>query len=82
MNVPINEHYERLIHEWVQAGEFSSDEEAVQAGLALLEKYQERLDSLRREMKEARESGPGRPFNASVVEDIRRRGRERLARSE
>ena len=81
MNISVNEHYERLISAWVQSGEFASDEDAVQAGLALLEKYQDRLETLRREMQEARDSGPGRPFDVSVVEDIKRRGRERLARA-
>lgn len=82
MNVSLNEHYENLVKQMIESGEFSSDSEVLQAGLQLLEKRQHKLEALRRDIQEGLESGPGRPFDESVVEDIKRRGRERLAQEQ
>ena len=82
MNVSLNEHYENLVKQMVESGEFSSDTEVLQAGLQLLEKRQRKLEALRRDIQEGLESGPGRHFDESVVEDIKRRGRERLAQEQ
>ena len=82
MNVQLDEHFEKLVKQMLESGEFSSDTEVVQAGLQLLEKRQQKLDALRRDIQEGLASGPGRPFDESVVEDIKRRGRERLAQEQ
>ena len=82
MNVSLDEHFEKLVKQMLKSGEFSSDTEVVQAGLQLLEKRQQKLEALRRDIQEGLASGPGRPFDESVMEDIKRRGRERLAQEQ
>ena len=82
MNVSLDKHFEKLVKQMLESGEFSSDTEVVQAGLQLLEKRQQKLDALRRDIQDGLASGPGRPFDESVVEDIIRRGRERLAQEQ
>ena len=82
MNVSLDRHFEKLVKQMLESGESSSDTEVVQAGLQLLEKRQQKLETLRRDIQEGLASGPGRPFDESVVEDIIRRGRERLAQEQ
>jgi antitoxin ParD1/3/4 len=82
MNVTLNEHFQNLINQLVESGEFETQDEVVQAGLYLLEKRQQKLDALRKDIQEGLASGPGRPFDESLVEDIKRRGRERLAQEQ
>jgi antitoxin ParD1/3/4 len=82
MNVTLNEHFQNLINQLVESGEFETQDEVVQAGLYLLEKRQQKLDALRKDIQEGLASGPGRSFDESLVEDIKRRGRERLAQEQ
>ena len=82
MNVSLDEHFGKLVKQMLESGEFSSDTEVVQAGLQLLEKRQQKLEALRRDIQEGLASGPGRPFDESAMEDIKRRGRERLAQEQ
>jgi len=79
MNISVNEHYEKLIKQMIESGEFTSDSEVVQAALELLEKQQQKLEALRRDMKEGFASGPGKPIDENTVNDIIARGQERLA---
>ena len=82
MNVSLDKHFEKLVKQMLESGEFSSDTEVVQAGLQLLEKRQQKPEALHRDIQDGLASGPGRLFDESVVEDIIRRGRERLAQEQ
>ena len=82
MDVSLDEHFEKLVKQMLESGEFSSDTEVVQTGLQLLEKHQQKREVLRRDIQEGLASGVGRSFDKSVVEDIKRRGRERLAQEQ
>lgn len=80
MNISIDERYQKLIKQMVDSGDYSSEAEVVQAALQLLEKRQRKLEALRHDIQEGLNSGPGRLLDEALVEDIKRRGRERLAR--
>ena len=82
MNVSLNEHYENLVKQMVESGEFSSDTEVLQAGLQLLEKRQHKLEALRRDIQEGLESGVAGPFDDEAVERIIAKGRKRLAQNQ
>ena len=82
MNVSLNEHYENLVKQMIESGEFSSDTEVLQAGLQLLEKRQHKLEALRRDIQEGLESGVAGPFDDEAVERIIAKGRERLAQEQ
>ncbi len=57
MNVLLDEHFGKLVKQMLESGEFSSDTEVVQAGLQLLEKRQQKLEALRRDIQEGLASG-------------------------
>ncbi len=79
MNVSISKHYEKLVKQKVESGEYASHAEVVHEALRLLEERDKKLKALRQDIQDGLDSGPGRPFDESVVEDIKRRGRERLS---
>ena len=79
MNVSLNEHCEKLVKRKIESGEYSSPNEVVDAALRFLELRDKKLAALRKDVHDGLDSGPGRPFDESAVEDIKRRGRERLA---
>ena len=79
MNVPLNADQEKLIREKVESGLYGSPGEVISMALRLLDERDRKLEALRKDVQEGLASGPGRPFDESVVQDIKRRGRERLA---
>ena len=82
MNVSLDEHFEKLVKQMLESGEFSSDTEVVQAGLQLLEKRQRKLEALRRDIQEGLASGVAGPFDDEAVERIIAKGREKLAQEQ
>ncbi|MCI0438124.1 MAG: type II toxin-antitoxin system ParD family antitoxin [Chloroflexi bacterium] len=74
-----------LSHSWLQrqveSGEYASYTEVVHEALRLLEQRDKKLKALRQDIQDGLNSGPGRPFDESIVGDIKRRGRERLSSS-
>ena len=70
MNVSLDEHFEKLVKQMLESGEFSSDTEVVQAGLQLLEKRQQKLEALRRDIQEGLASGVAGPFDDEAGEGI------------
>jgi antitoxin ParD1/3/4 len=83
-NYTIGEHFEAMVEGLVESGRYKSADEVVQAGLRLVEaREQEReakLEALRAAIQEGIDSGPAEEFDPkTLVEDIKKRGRERLA---
>ncbi|HEU0022448.1 MAG TPA: type II toxin-antitoxin system ParD family antitoxin [Dehalococcoidia bacterium] len=79
MNVPLNPQQEALIKRKIESGLYRSPEEVIDTALRLLDERDRKLAALRKDIEEGLASGPGRQFDESVVQDIKRRGRERLA---
>jgi len=80
----IGEHFEALVEGLVESGRYKTADDVVQAGLRLVEaREQEReakLEELRAEIQKGFDSGPAEEFDPkTLMEDIKRRGRERLA---
>jgi antitoxin ParD1/3/4 len=61
----IGPHFEKLIKEKVESGRYSSASEVVREALRLFEDHEMtrnfRLEALRRQINEGRNSGPGKP---------------------
>lgn len=79
MNVSLTPELEAFVEETVKSGRYASASEAVRAGLRLLAEREAKFMALKRDIEAGLNSGPGRPFDESVIEDVKRRGRERLA---
>lgn len=76
MNISLNSHFERFVDEAVKSGRYKSSSEVIREALRLLEEREAKLVMLRREIERGRTSGPPVPFDP---EDVKARGRERLA---
>ena len=61
----IGAHFERFVREKIESGRFSSASEVVREALGLLEENEElreaHIKTLRRQLEDGRESGPGIP---------------------
>jgi antitoxin ParD1/3/4 len=80
MNISLNPHFEELVKGKVQSGRYNSVSEVMLEALRLLEERDQlrelRLEELRQEIQKGINSGEATPLN---FEDIKSRGRERLA---
>ena len=79
MNVSLTPELEAFVEQAVQSGRYASASEAVREGLRLLEEREAKLLNLRREIQKGIDSGVAGEWNQEMMEDIKRRGRERLA---
>ena len=86
MNVSLTPELEELVNRKVASGMYHTASEVVRDGLRLLQERDElrehRLEALRREIAiglEQLAKGQYTTFDKSLVEDIKARGRERLA---
>jgi antitoxin ParD1/3/4 len=81
MNVNLTPELEELVRQKVASGRYSSASEVVREALRLMEEKDKllhaKLDQLREDIREGRESGPTVPWDP---EEIKRLGRARLAR--
>lgn len=87
MNVSLTPQLEKLVARKVKSGMYSSASEVVRASLRLLEQQtterDAKLEALRKDVQAGiaqADAGQFRAFDEAAVEDIKRRGRERLAR--
>ena len=79
LRVTLPEQLADLVKRKLDSGLYASPEEVIAAALKLLDRQDRKLAALREDIQEGLASGDGRIFDEEVVEDIRRRGRERLA---
>ncbi len=83
INVSLSEPLEQFVAERVAAGDYSSASEVIREGLLLLQQFdRERLHSLRVAIRQGIDSGEGRLLNDITVEEIVKRGTERLRRAQ
>ena len=89
MNISLTPKLEELIKQKVESGLYNSSSEVVREALRLLEERDKiremRLEELNRELQiglDQLERGEYVEFTDALVEDIKRRGRERLAQRE
>ncbi|MBN2577391.1 MAG: type II toxin-antitoxin system ParD family antitoxin [Pirellulales bacterium] len=79
MTVSMPPDLDAFIHQAVATGMYESEEAVIVAGLRLLQDRSRRLEELRDELRPALEEldrGEGKPLD---IEDVIRRGHERLA---
>lgn len=80
MNISLNPHFETLVKNKVESGLYNSASEVMREALRLLEERDQlrelRLETLRGEIQKGIDSGEG---TALDMEDIKKRGRARLA---
>ena len=79
MNVSLTPELEAFVEQAVKSGRYGSASEAVREGLRMLEEREAKHQALKREIQKGLDSGPGIPATPEFYEDIKRRGRERLA---
>ena len=82
MSVAIPLEFQSFVRDGIASGRFRSEEEAVKEGLNLLQSREQKLDALRKDIQiglDDLEAGRSSPLD---VEDIIRRGRQRLAASQ
>ena len=75
----LNPEQQKLINQMVKSGLFESPDAAIDAAIRLLDERSRKLETLRQGIKQGLDRGPGRPFDESLAEEIKLRGRERLA---
>ncbi len=75
----LNPEQQKLINEMVKSGLYESPDAAIDAAIRLLDERSQKLEALRQDIQEGLDSGPGRPFDEFLAEEIKLRGRERLA---
>lgn len=85
MNVSLTPKLEEWVQNKVQSGLYGSSSEVVRDALRLLHQYEEergkKLSSLRSEIQiglEQIRAGRSKPLNEDLIEDIKKRGRERI----
>ena len=80
MNISLTPHLEDWVKSKVESGFYNSASEVMREALRLLEERDQlrdlRLEELRREIQEGIDSGPATPLD---MEEIKRKGRQRLA---
>lgn len=80
MNISLTPHLEGIVKGKVESGLYTSVSEVMREALRLLEERDRlrelRLEELRREIQKGIDSGEATPLD---IEDIKARGRERLA---
>lgn len=86
MNISLTPQQEERIRRRVESGEYASASEVVRSALRLLDRQEQlqeiQLEELRREVQlglDQAKRGETAPFDDDAVEDIKRRGRERMA---
>ena len=79
MRVTLPQPLADLVKQKVERGLYGSPQEVLAEALMLLDQRDKKLAALRRDIQEGLESGAGRPFSQEVVDEIKRRGRERLS---
>ncbi len=83
MNVSLTPHFDKLVKSKVASGLYNSASEVMRDALRLLEERDQlralRLDEVRRDIQKGMESGDSTHLD---IEEIKARGRERLANQE
>ena len=79
MHLPLTPELEAIIDEAVRSGRYATPLDAVREAFALLEEHEAKFEALKREIDLGMASPIAGEFNQTVVEDIKARGRARLA---
>ena len=81
MNVSLTPELEAFVEQAVQSGRYASASEAVREGLRLLEEREAKFLALKREIQKGMDSPVVGDFDQGFADEVKRRGRERLAAS-
>ena len=80
----IGKHFEAFIASLIESGRYSTASEIIRDGLRIIEEREQRreakLEWLRAEIQKGLDSGPAEEVDIKEwIEDVKRRGRQRLA---
>jgi len=80
----IGKHFEEFIASLIESGRYSTASEIIRDGLRMIEEREQRreakLEWLRAEIQKGLDSGPAEEVDIKEwIEDVKRRGRQRLA---
>lgn len=76
----LDEHSAAFVESLVESGRFETPGDVVRESLRQMQAREAKLEALRAEIQKGLDSGPGEEFDAKTsAEDVKRRGRERLA---
>ncbi len=81
MNVSLTSELEAFVAESVASGRYGSASEAVREGLRLLQEREAKFLALKRDIQRGIATPDGDISGDELAEDVKRRGRRRLARS-
>jgi antitoxin ParD1/3/4 len=73
MKITLSQQLAELVEQKVEGGLYASRQEVIAEALKLLDERDKKLAALRWDIQKGLESGPGRPFDEGVVEDIKTR---------
>jgi putative addiction module CopG family antidote len=80
MQLPLPPDLQAIIEEAVRSGRYATPLEAAREAFALLEEQEAKFRALKREIELGRESLDAAVADHAFFEDVKRRGRERLAK--
>ena len=79
MSIAIPDEFRTFVSRGVASGRFRTEEEAVCEGLNLLREREQKLEALRADIKVGLDQLDSGDVGILDVEDVKRRGRQRLA---
>lgn len=79
MSIAIPDEFRTFVSRGVASGRFRTEEEAVCEGLSLLREREQKLEALRADIKVGLDQLDSGDVGILDVEDVKRRGRQRLA---
>jgi len=79
VNVSLTAELVAFVEEVVRRGRYGSASEAVREGLRLLQEREAKFQALKRDIEEGLASGPDRAFDQALAEQVKARGRAKLA---
>jgi antitoxin ParD1/3/4 len=79
MNVSLTAELEAFVERAVASGRYGTASEAVRAGLRLLEEREAKFEALKRDIEIGVNSGVGGVLDEAKIEEIKAKGRARLA---
>lgn len=69
-SIKLDVHFEKLIAQWLKSGRFNSANDAVRAGLRILEVQESRLLALQQEIIAGEESGESQRRVGDIIQTI------------
>lgn len=73
----LGEHFDRFVAAEIDSGRYATASEVVREALRLMEQRKAQTEALRQALVDGEQSGPGRPLTRGVMDEIKRRAKNR-----